>query len=73
MFIYGGERWELCATGCDSKRFILGDIQYMYECCFCVRLPCWVGVCECRPDVQFVHICNKVFYVALERYTITFP
>ena len=24
-------------------------------CCCCVRLPCWVAVCEYGPDVLFVH------------------
>ena len=33
----------------------------MYACWFCVRLPCRVGVCELRPDVDFVHQGNIFF------------
>jgi len=36
----------------------------LFVCCCCVRLPCWVGVCEYRPDVLFVHQGDVFFGLA---------
>ena len=33
-------------------------------CCFCIRLPCWVGVSEYGPYVLFVHQSDVFFGLA---------
>ena len=55
----------MCATGCDLKRSILGDLQFLDVCSMCVRLPCRVGACEYGPDVLLVHQ-GDVFFGSAE-------
>ena len=50
----------LCTTGYDSKRALFWVICKFCMCCYCVRLPCWVGVYEhdqCNVFLELAECC----------------